>query len=333
MSLINRLLPRALVAAAVAVPISGAAGSSAVPAPVPAVQPPLSSADPAVLAGRYAAGRTSIRAARTTAAEAGHPSRAAALGVMASGERRFLFFDGRDGGRSAEVLGDLSRAGAIAVLVPGSDTDLDSYARFHGSATRLAHQLSQDTARPTTGEARGSAGVGGSGRASGMGGGAVVAWMGYRTPATASLAVLTTDLADAAAPDLRAFVRGLRAARPEARISLVCHSYGAVVCGSAAPGLPVDAIVLYGSPGTGADTAAALRTTAAVWAGRGARDWIASVPHARVPLPFATLGLGADPMSPGFGARIFPAGRAAHGDYLNTGSPSLRAISAIVAGA
>ncbi|MFD9942871.1 alpha/beta hydrolase [Nonomuraea sp. NPDC059023] len=303
---ISRLLLRALVAAAVAVPISGAAGSSAVPAPVPAVQPPLSSADPAVLAGRYAASRTSVLAAERSAAAAGHPSRAAALRAMAGRDRTFLSFDGRDGGRTAEVFGDLSRAATIAVLVPGSDTDLDSYGRLYGGATRLAAQLGE--------------------------GGAVVAWVGYRTPATVSAQVLTTALADEAAPGLRAFVRELRAAKPGARISLVCHSYGAVVCGSAAPGLPVEEIVLYGSPGAGADTAAALRTTAGVWAGRGARDWISGVPHTRLTLPFATLGLGADPVSPGFGARIFPAGAAAHSDYLNAGTPSLRAISAIVSG-
>lgn len=303
---ISRLLLRALVAAAVAVPISGAAGSSAVPAPVPAVQPPLSSADSAVLAGRYAASRTSIRAAERSAAAAGHPTRAEALRAMAGRDRTFLSFDGRDGGRTAEVFGDLSRAATIAVLVPGSDTDLDSYGRLHGGATRLAAQLGER--------------------------GAVVAWVGYRTPATVSAQVLTTGLADEAAPGLRAFVRELRAAKPDARISLVCHSYGAVVCGSAAPGLPAEAIVLYGSPGTGADSAAALRTTADVWAGRGTRDWISGVPHTRLTLPFATLGLGADPVAPGFGARIFPAGTAAHSDYLNAGTPSLRAISAIVSG-
>ncbi|WP_170198422.1 alpha/beta hydrolase [Streptomyces chryseus] len=200
---------------------------------------------------------------------------------MAGPERRFLSFDGRDGGRTAEVFGDLSRAGRMAVLVPGSDTGLDRYGRLRAGAAALQRELG--------------------GRS------AVVAWLGYRTPGTVSPQVLTPGRADAAAPALRRFVAQLRATRPAARTSLLCHSYGAVVCGRAAPGLDVAHIVLYGSPGAGADNATGMRTRATVWAGRGAGDWLAPVPHARLRLPCTTVGLGADPVSPEFGARAFPA--------------------------
>ncbi|MFB7662861.1 alpha/beta hydrolase [Kitasatospora sp. NPDC056138] len=305
-SRLRRTLFAALVTAAVVVPVSGAARPAAVPAPAPAALAPLGDATSAELDDRYAVNREGIRAAERMAADHGDRGRAAALHAMADPARHFLSFDGRDGGRTAEVFGDLAQAGRIAVLVPGSDTSLDRYERFRAGAVALQHELG--------------------GRA------AVVAWLGYRTPGTVSPQVLTADRADQAAPELRRFVDELSAAEPAARTSLLCHSYGSVVCARAASGLRVADIVLYGSPGTGAGSVAGLHTGATVWAGRGAADWIADVPHVRLRLPFATVGLGADPVSKGFGAHVFDAGAGGHGDYLDPGSVSLRNIARIVSG-
>ncbi|GAA3666924.1 alpha/beta hydrolase family protein [Nonomuraea antimicrobica] len=281
----------AALATSVAAPLAG----SEVPAPVP-VRPPAGPPE-----ARYAVARQNLLAAERTAAEHGHTRRSEALRAMANPARRFLFFDGRDEGRSAEVFGDLTAAGRVAVLVPGTDTSLDRYGRLRADALALQRELG--------------------GRA------AVIAWLGYRTPGTLSTALLTTDRADEAAPALQALVRELG----PARVSLLCHSYGAVVCGRAAPGLGgVANIVLYGAPGTG--TTAPLRTSTPVWAARATGDWIAAVPHAQFSLPFGTLGLGLDPMSPGAGTRVFPAGGGRHSDYLRPGSPSLHAVAGIVAG-
>ncbi|MEV0198172.1 alpha/beta hydrolase [Nonomuraea sp. NPDC050691] len=304
-SRLRRAVSALMVAASVAGPISGAARPQAVAAPVPAPLTPLR-AVPEDLAVRYAAARDGIMAAERLARRRGDLWRAARLRDMAGPGRRFLFFDGRDGGRAAEVFGDLATARRIAVVVPGSDTSLDKYGLLRGGSLRLHGELGERSA--------------------------VVAWLGYRTPATVSLAVLTPDHAEAGARDLRAFVRELDAARPGARISLLCHSYGAAVCGRAAPGLDVSAIVFAGAPGAAVDDAAALRTRAEVWAGRGTGDWIAHVPHARIRLPLTTLGLGPDPVSPAFGARVFPAGDGGHSDYLRAGSLSLRSIARIVSG-
>ncbi|MFE1777200.1 alpha/beta hydrolase [Streptomyces sp. NPDC059008] len=301
-----RTLLAALVAASVAVPVSGAARPAAVPAPAPADLGPLRSATPGVLTARYAANRDGIRAAERTAAGHGDRRRAAALRAMAAPGRQFLAFDGRGGGRTTEVLGDLARAERIAVLVPGSDTSLDTYERFRAGARALHHELDDRTA--------------------------VIAWLGYETPGTLSTEVLTPALAADAAPRLVRFIGELNKARPTARVSVLCHSYGSVVCGRAAPGLAVSDIVLYGSPGTGSDGVAALRTRATVWAGRGATDWIADVPHGQIPLPFGTLGLGEDPLTPAFGARIFAAGSGGHSDYLRPGSVSLENLARIVSG-
>lgn len=148
-----------------------------------------------------------------------------------------------------------------------------------------------------------------------------------------STTVLTTDRAKEAAPLLRAFLHRLRGVvGGSARVSLLCHSYGTVVCGSAAPGLDVSDIVLVGSPGTGASDAAALRTSARVWAARGSADWIAHVPHASLGLFGTTVGFGPDPVSPAFGARVFQAGTGGHSDYFAPGSVSLDNLARIVLG-
>jgi len=302
---LRRLLCSAFVAASVAVPV-GADRIDAVPAPTPSTLAPLRAGVCADVTGRYAVNRAGIRAAEQMAADHGDRSRAAVLDALASPTRQFLSFDGRDGGRVVEVFGDLCRAERIAVLVPGADTNLDSYQRLPGDAAALQQELG--------------------GRV------AVIAWLGYRTPATISRQVLTRGrAADGAAP-LRTFIGELSGARPLARIALLCHSYGSVVCAHAAPELGVTDIVLYGSPGTGVDRAAALQTSATVWAGRSTGDWIGDVPHVRFRLPFATVGLGTDPVSPQFGARIFAAGDGGHSDYLKPGSVALHNIARIIAG-
>lgn len=305
-SRLRRTLLAALVAASVAVPVSGAAGPAAVPAPAPAELGPLGPATTAALDKRYAAGRADILAAERTAADHGDRRRAAVLRGMADPGRRFLSFDGRDGGRTTEVFGDLAHAGRIAVLVPGSDTSLDSYGRLANGARALRRELGD--------------------------GAAVIAWLGCRTPGTVSRQILTDRSAAEAAPGLAGFVRELASSAPGARTTLLCHSYGSVVCARAAADLPVANIVLYGSPGTGADNVESLRTPATVWAGRGADDWIADVPNARLRLGFVTLGFGTDPVSADFGARVFDAGAGGHSDYLRPGSVPLRNLARIVNG-
>ncbi|WGP12630.1 alpha/beta hydrolase [Streptomyces sp. SH5] len=305
---LRRSLLAALVTFAVAVPVSGAARPEAVPAPAPTVLGPLRDAGAAALAERYAVSRSDIRAAGRAAEAHGDLKRADSLRGMAAPGRQFLSFDGRDGGRSVEVVGELSSARRIAVLVPGAGVGLDAYGRLRRDATALRRELGE--------------------------GGAVVVWLGYRSPATVSPAALTTGRADDAAPGLRALVDEVRAVRPAARISLLCHSYGSVICARSAPGTSADALVLYGSPGVGSDDATALRTGARVWAGRGGDDWIARVPHVRVRVPFvATVGFGTDPVAEEFGAEVFDAGDGGHSDYLLRGSRSLTNLARIVAGA
>ncbi|GLI02411.1 alpha/beta hydrolase [Phytohabitans aurantiacus] len=304
---LRRTVLAALVGSAVVVPMAGAARPAAVPAPPPPSLGPLRAATCATdVAARFAANRDGVLAGERMAAGHGDRRRAAALRALADPARNLLSFDGRDGGRSAEVFGDLCGAERIAVLVPGSDTSFEQYGRFQAGAEALSRRLGDRSA--------------------------VVAWLGYPTPSMLGLSVLTARRAEAAAPALRAFVDEVSAVRPGARVSVLCHSYGSVVCASAAEGLAASDIVLFGSPGTGVDNVASLHTTAAVWAGRGAGDLIGRVPHVRLRLPFVTVGFGTDPVSPGFGAHVFAAGDSAHSDYLKAGSVSLDSIARIASG-
>ncbi|MFD5385316.1 alpha/beta hydrolase [Streptomyces sp. NPDC127074] len=302
-SRLRRALLAALVTTSVVVPLVGAAGPSEVPAPEPVALGPVSVQG---LDHRYAANREGIAAAEAMAARHGDRARERALRKMRKPSRHFLSFDGRNGGRAVEVYGDLGRATRVAVLVPGSDTNLETYDRFRAGALALSHQLG--------------------GRS------AVVGWLGYKTPGTVGPEVLTTHRAAGAAPRLDAFVRELNAAKPRARISLLCHSYGSVVCARASRGLNAADIVLYGSPGTGFDDARQLHTRATVWAGRGANDWIGGVPHVRIRLLGTTVGFGTDPVSGRFGARKFDAGDVGHSDYLKPGSAALVSMGRIVEG-
>ncbi|MDX2596190.1 alpha/beta hydrolase [Streptomyces sp. WI03-4A] len=305
----RRALIPALLTAALVVPLAGAARPG-IPAPPPAAVGPLT---PATLHTAYEANRADAAEAARMAAAHGDGHRAAADRALAARSRHLLAYDGRGAGLATEVLGDLAAADRVAVLVPGSDTSLDTYGRFHRAAAALYRDLLR----------RAPAGT----RV------AVVAWLGYRTPGTVSATVTTTTRAEHAAPRLRALVRQLRALTPAgSRLSLLCHSYGSVVCGRAAAGLDADDIALVGSPGTGAGTAAGLRTRARIWAARGTGDWVAHVPHVRADLLFTTVGFGTDPVSRAFGARVFDAAGADHSGYFTPGSASLTNLARITLG-
>ncbi|MEV6940670.1 alpha/beta hydrolase [Streptomyces sp. NPDC051172] len=299
----------ALITAAVVAPLSAAARPQ-IPAPPPATLAPLTAA---TLDAAYKANRTNAAEASRMAAAHGDRKRAAADRAMATPTRHLLAYDGRGEGQATEVFGDLATATRIAVLIPGSDTSLDTYDRFRATAVALHDRLLRESPKGTRT--------------------AVVAWLGYQTPGTISTTVLTTDRADQAAPHLREFITDLRrTAGRKADISLLCHSYGTVVCARAAPGLDVQDIAFVGSPGTGTDTAAALHTRARIWAARGSDDWVEEVPHVRADLFGWTVGFGTDPVSPAFGARVFAAGPGGHSDYFRPGSVSLANLTRIVLG-
>ncbi|WND36221.1 alpha/beta hydrolase [Streptomyces sp. BB1-1-1] len=310
----RRTVLAALICGAVVLPLSGAARPE-IPAPAPAA---LAAPTAGTLEEAYAANRANAAEASRMAAAHGDRHRAAANRSMADPSRRLLAFDGRGAGLATEVFGDLAHADRVAVLVPGSDTSIDTYGRFRAAALALHRRLA---AQAPEGALPGRTPT------------AVVAWLGYETPGTVSTTVATTGRADRAAPKLRALVDTLRGVTgPDTRLALLCHSYGSVVCARAADGLDVADIALVGSPGTGAGSAAGLHTSARVWAARGADDWVQHVPHLSADLFGSTVGFGTDPVSPDFGARVFAAGDGGHSDYFKTGSVSLTNLARIALG-
>ncbi|MFI0236283.1 alpha/beta hydrolase [Streptomyces sp. NPDC016845] len=278
--------------------------------------------DGAPIALRYEANALSLRAEKARAladardttltahARAAARVLAGRCAELLAPDRRILAFDPRGRGQVAEVYGDLRTARHVSVVVPGSDIDLDSFDRatdVYGTPAGMAKSLFA-AARGRT---------------------AVVAWVGYTTPVGLGPDAATGRLAEAGAPRLTRFVRGLVATgAPEPTV--FCHSYGSVVCGLAASRLPVSDLVVFASPGVRADSVSDLRTSARVWAARDDSDWIARVPHVEL----FGLGHGADPVDPSFGARRIPAARAqGHTGYFAPGTDSLRAFTRIATGA
>jgi hypothetical protein len=286
--------------------------------------------DGAPTALRYTANRRALRAeARRQRARAGRPAltqqqraharqKASRYTRLLRPGRQVLAFDPRGRGQVTEVYGELSTADRTAVVVPGSDIDLRTFDRggadSHGTPAGMATALRQrmETTAPGTRTA-------------------VIAWVGYTTPVGLGPDAATARLADAAAPRLRRFLRGLSQTGVPAP-ALLCHSYGSVVCGKAAAGLTrneASGLIVFGSPGLHAGDVADLRTGVPVWAARDEDDWIGSVPNVRL----FGLGHGADPVSPGFGARVVSSDSArGHAGYLKPGSDSLANFAAITAG-
>jgi len=318
-SSMTRRLAAMLVTAAVT--LSSVAGT------LPATRAPSPPKLPVLVAERldgiYADNLDYIESAAAMAEVDGQHERAETLRAMAQPGRKYLQFDARGQGRVVEVIGNLERAEKVSVLVPGSDVSIDTFEGEGSTPTSLRasaealHERSNGMSRKRI---------------------AVVAWLGYETPDTLSLAVLTQDRAEQGAGELRAFVAALKRVT-DAPIALMCHSYGSVVCGIAAteeggdnPALEVTDIAVFGSPGIGVVSADDIVGDARLWAGRASSDWISHVPFESFSILGTTVGFGDDPTDPSFGALPLNAGDGGHSDYLRPGSPALERLALIASG-
>ncbi|QNS06454.1 alpha/beta hydrolase [Streptomyces xanthii] len=276
---------------------------------------------------RYRANRIALDKAREVERGRIHDNRLSAVGhadakermkrfaLLARPDRKILAFDPMGTGRVAEVFGDLDTARRVSVVVPGVDTTVLTFqrtARKYSAPVGMARSLyaAEREADPTARTA-------------------VIAWADYTAPAGLGVDAATSMRADDGAVRLNAMLRGLPG---RSSVALYCHSYGSVVCGVAARGLPsrVSDIAVAGSPGMRAAHASGLGTKARVWATRDKDDWIADVPN----MELGGLGHGADPVASGFGARVFAAGDAqGHTGYFVPGTESLRNFAEIGTGA
>lgn len=311
-----------MVAVAAAIVGSVTAGTTA-PVPGTPTPPRLPATGATTLDDRYAANRAYLDTAADAAHRLGDSDRERHLRQLAAEGRQFLTADARGDGQAVEVLGDLATARRIAVIVPGSDTTLDTFDHLgsrHASLAGGAHALHDEMRRLSRDPV------------------AVVAWYGYHAPRTMSRDVASTTRAEDGARRLTRLLGDLRTTNSRAPISFLCHSYGSVVCGTAVSAMDdqtasaLAGFAVFGSPGTGVRSAADLPARVPVWAGRGTEDWIARAPHISVDVLGETLGFGTDPVTPAFGARRFAAGNSGHSDYLTPGSLPLHNLALIALG-
>jgi alpha/beta hydrolase family protein len=240
-------------------------------------------------------------------------------------------------GRAVVALGDPDRADNVLTQVPGMTADLTSYGGELARAERIAVRAAELGPRAAT---------------------STVMWLDYDAPDFLDEAA-SARRATAAAPTLRRFQEGLRATHdgPPARQTVLGHSYGSLVVGTAAAGAPMaaDSIVFVGSPGVGVDSASALHAPAGqVWSSTSRSDVIqyaalspggllrevAAAQTGPLAGPLLALGhperelwFGHNPSDPAFGARVFasqPDG--GHVGYWDRGRPALDALTAIALG-
>jgi pimeloyl-ACP methyl ester carboxylesterase len=232
---------------------------------------------------------------------------------------QFLTFDPRGNGRIVEVFGDLATADRIAVLVPGVANRADNFNTGLGGVRDRAPAVQAGVLYDAAHASAPNGHV------------AVIAWLGYDAPQGVGRSAAREELARAGAVALDQFARDLATMRPNARVTVIGHSYGSVVAGLAAAKLTaqVKDLVVIGSPGMGVSRAADLHTSAQVWAGQSAHDWIDWVPEFQM----WGAGHGTIPTTPGFGDRVFGTGGVTdHDHYLAPGTQSLANIVDILLG-
>lgn len=238
----------------------------------------------------------------------------AAVGDPVLADRQLLSYDPRGRGMVSEVFGELSEADRIIVVIPGSDIDLGHYDgpnQLRPTAQAVYEEANHQ--RP--------------------GGVAVIAWAGYETPMGVGADAARSEYAQAGADR---FLRLLEGLMPyvDAEFSLLCHSYGSIVCAKAAPwftetAAEVSDIVVFGSPGMDVDRVEELDTSARVWAARSEADWIKWIPSIRV----FGFGHSTDPTDPAFGARTVAVDDAqGHDGYLVAGTSSLSCLTGAAIG-
>ncbi|MFG1889889.1 alpha/beta hydrolase [Micromonospora sp. NPDC049051] len=238
-------------------------------------------------------------------------------------------------GRAVVALGNPDRSARVLTYVPGMTSGLHDVPDELGRAARV---LSRCATLAPEQEA------------------AAVLWLDYDAPDFLHEAAWPGQARDAG-PALHRFQEGLRTTHddPPGRQTVLGHSYGSLVVGTAARdhGLAADALVFVGSPGVGVTHAGELGLPPGqVWASTAPDDvirWARSPDElarrallgaspvgpaigALLGAPERELWFGQDPSHPGFGGRTFPSGRHGHTGYWAADNPALDGMARVVLG-
>lgn len=242
------------------------------------------------------------------------------------GDRLLLLgFEPKSGDRDAQAIVAISNpdtADNVAVFVPGTGTDVAS---LGGNIDRMADLQAQAETIPGSGQT------------------STIVWLGYDAPNDIFPDALGAGYAKDGAPALRDFTFGLRESHqgPEARVTVIGHSYGSTVVGTAdamaGEGLAANDIIAMGSPGMGyeaserrgwfdsplVDDVSDMHIGADhFWAGAASND----------PVSYTEVH-GNSPVDWSFGGqRITTDGASGHSEYWNPGTEALRNQAYILTG-
>lgn len=170
-----------------------------------------------------------------------------ALNLVHPLPRQMVSFHPGEPPLGAFAVGDLDTAESVSYLVPGMGSSLADTTQYMRTASNV-----QRAQQRLTGGAS-----------------AYVTWLGYDAPAnwlgTGDPGVFHEDSARAGAPALAADLTAVRAARPDAQLNVVAHSYGSALAALALaskPELGVHSFVTLGSAGIPSDVPNAAATNA-----------------------------------------------------------------------
>ncbi len=247
-----------------------------------------------------------------------------ALTVKDGVKRTLVNLDTSDDARASIVVGDLSTARYVSVLVPGMymsvGEQIVDWAKvaqnLHDEQTAFLHRL---------------LGPRSSGGAPGV---AVVAWIGYQTPVLTNIGGM--QLAEEGADSLERTLVGIQELRKEnpPYLSVLAHSYGstAALLALQRHTVTVDALALMGSPGSDAQSVQQLSVRGGnVFVGQADLD---PVVHSAF--------FGSDPGSASYGAQRMDVGGAVdpitgknlsgssgHNEYFTAGTECMRNLAMI----
>ena len=255
-------------------------------------------------------------------------------GLAEKRERVYLRGNTRNDGQLVEVLGDLINAEHIVILVPGMTNELANFeTQIRPRSVALLDELQRQAPRTKV---------------------AVIAWLGYDSPDlsfTGLLQARASGRAKVGAESLGVDLATIRGLNSKAHMTIIGHSYGAVVLGQAMKrGLDrkgVSDVIVLGSPGMDANNRKDLGSPKiSLWASKATVKTRIPVPiPLPIPVPFPVVrhvtvdpisfapAHGEDPSAKGFGAKRFSSdGTKSHGAYFDRGSVSLRNIVKISLG-